>query len=109
MTREEIDALPIGTEVLVRSVICDSMGSTEEIQKYWIRNHYGYAWLRPEDIHSIAPPKPLVVGDRVEDFSGNFGEIIAIHRDEAWVDYSKGTRCFTRRLTTLTRITDAPK
>ena len=108
MTSEETKSLKPGTEILVRMTIGDKKavyGSA--IFSETSNGINGY--VRPEDIYSIAPPKPLAVGDRVEDFSGNPGEIIAIHRDEAWVDYGKGTRCFTRRLATLTRIKDEPK
>ena len=112
MTREEVEALPIGTEVLVRATIRERANSDGRADAGFIpiKAHGWYGWIAPQLIHSIAPATPLVIGDRVTAVGVGAGAILAIDSNLAWIRFDhKHYGHSTLNLDLLTRITDEPK
>ena len=108
MTREEVASIKPGTEILVRMTVKDNAVGGRVVLSETSNGINGY--VRPEDIHSIVPPKPLVIGDRVKDADGHTSVLMGISGDLAWVRFDDDNydHC-AMFLDRLTRITDAPK
>ena len=94
MTRKEAASIRPGDEILVRMTVKVSADYDGDLFLETSNGIDGY--VCPEDIHSIAPPKPLVVGDNTD-----CGVILAIDGDSAWVRHSNRGP-LTLRLNTLT-------
>lgn len=99
MTLDEIKALPIGTEVLIRANLSANIPDQDgEIDVG------DYGWVTPDQIVSVAPPRSLKVGDKVRQTRAVYNcpvglTVLAIHDDLAWCDTRTGAITF--RLDTL--------
>ena len=100
MTNEDSAGLKTGDEVFVKMKIINSA----TYGKILVEAPTGYAtWLSPVDIHSIAPPRPLEVGEWANRRDYQFPvQVIGIHDDFAWTLTRSGIR-LAMKLNILTR------
>ncbi len=106
MTNEEAASLKVGDEVLVRRKITALQDNDGEFHVSRPRGYASYA--SADEIHSLALPRPLEVGDWVAAIGWfSAGQIKAIDGDYAWV-VGEAVSHETRPLRGLTR-TDAPE
>ena len=84
MTSEELAALKVGDELLIR-VAVDSVVCLDKHDFVIVSRPGRLPFNVPiSAIHSLAPPKPLAVGDWTQ-----YGEILAISGTSAWCKHRK--------------------
>lgn len=104
MTREEAAALKVGDEILVRMIVRED-GLDREGDAQLTSEGYDW-WVPPSSVHSLAPPKPLAVGDRVRASTAPLGQpmtILGIRGYEVWCEYEPN-RTTLRDINKLTRV-----